>query len=137
MKIVKWIGVNVAHIALATVTSMSVCGALFVIPALNGGDPSLIWSLIGIASAITWGALNLVSDDFPAPLQIVYAISAFIHFFAIGTLAVLQGLLFVITILFLIFGDPPALNSEFALMVSNCVMLVVLACATAVIFFDV
>ncbi len=136
MEIIKRIGVSLAHIALATITSMSVCGALFVIPALNGGDPSLLWSVIGIVSAFAWGALNLftlVSEEFPPPLALAFAISACMHFLAIGTLAVLQGFLLVIMLLAFAFGNLPPLGGELVLMISNCVMLVVLVCAAAVI----
>jgi hypothetical protein len=136
MDTIKRIGMSIAHLAVTALTAVSVCGALFVMPSINGGDPSIYWSLAGIASAAAWGAMIWFGDELPLPVGLAFGISACMHHLAIAVLGVMQGGIVALGLLLAVFGVFPDPSFGLVILGSNCVMLLVLLVATAPMFID-
>lgn len=136
MDILQRIGISIAYLSVAAATVTSVCGALFVMPGLNGGEPSQIWSLIGILSALVWGSLIWFADELPRPSFLAFGIAMCMLYLSVCTLALLQGLLLLLWVPLSFFGYPPTIDREFILLCTNCLMLLILLAVVALMFLE-
>lgn len=127
-----------AGVILASVgTMVGMSGALFVIPSINEGEPSMIWSLTGIACAAVWGWLMFLGmddgEDRPQLNYVGCAFSLIVQMLNCLVLSVLQGTILLLWIVMMVFGKVSALDMPW-LLISNVGMLLIILNGCRMIF---
>ncbi len=92
-----------ALLGTAGMTTVGTAGALFVLPRLNGREPSLIWSIAGILFALLWCGLVLMLAEKPGHRSdlalFAMAISMCLQMVNVLVLPALQGATLLLSLL--------------------------------------
>lgn len=122
--------------ASAGMTSLGIAGALLVLPGLNGGEPRLLWSLAAIGATLCWGGLILQKEmaggPWPGPTLFAIGLTVGLQLVNALVLILYQGLVLLMLLITVLAGTLGLFDIPI-LLVSNIVLLLVIAGTTALV----